>query len=404
MVIKLRIAVISSFGTYPERLDGPAVCIYHLIREWSESGHECHLFAGTRKADLIKEEFGRRNVVVHPIRKNWGWMQSADVLSRYVSSPLTIISLMRVMPQVTLKVFLELRQLGPEVVIYNALTVDPLAPLPFLIKSLGIPQVARMPVYFPSELNTLTANRITRTLGSLFYKTIMRQMDRIIVHSKRTMNEVMQHVPVEISIVSHGVHLASNTGFSSKDTFNILFVGRVSEEKGIECLLKALAVLSKNLKQRLETKIVGVGSDTYVEYVKREIKRLNLNTVKILGGVDHKKLERYYDDADVFVLASRREGMPLVILEAMAHAKPVIATKVGGIPELVKHGINGLLFDPDNFQQLAQHLTNLVENRKVAIELGLKAQETAKQMSWGTIAKRYTTLFELARVKANKAL
>jgi glycosyltransferase involved in cell wall biosynthesis len=67
---------------------------------------------------------------------------------------------------------------------------------------------------------------------------------------------------------------------------------------------------------------------------------------------------------DIFVLSTHREGFPLVILEAMALTKPVVATSVGGIPEIVKHRETGLLFNRENDEELAEHLLELLMNQK----------------------------------------
>ena len=79
----------------------------------------------------------------------------------------------------TMKVFLELKRLNPDLVIYNAPALDPTAPLPFLVRLLGIPQVAIMAVYFPNELKAMTRNELIAAVGSFLYNGMMRQISAV---------------------------------------------------------------------------------------------------------------------------------------------------------------------------------------------------------------------------------
>ncbi len=77
----------------------------------------------------------------------------------------------------------------------------------------------------------------------------------------------------------------------------------------------------------------------------------------------------FLDVMDIFVLSTHSEGLPLVILEATAQAKPVIATRVGGIPEIVEHGQTGLLYEHKDSAALAEHILHLLNNRDLSKEL-----------------------------------
>jgi glycosyltransferase involved in cell wall biosynthesis len=84
---------------------------------------------------------------------------------------------------------------------------------------------------------------------------------------------------------------------------------------------------------------------------------------------------RFLDAFDLFVLSTHWEGLPLVLLEAMAHGRPVVSTRVDGIPELVVHGRNGLLYDHEDAAELAAHLTALVNDRPRLLAMGQAARE-----------------------------
>ncbi len=80
----------------------------------------------------------------------------------------------------------------------------------------------------------------------------------------------------------------------------------------------------------------------------------------------------------IVVPSEWQENNPLSILEAMAHAKPIVASDIGGIPELVKHGRTGFLFEPKNTQQLSSHIKILLSNPDLRIKFGMEARRTAE--------------------------
>jgi glycosyltransferase involved in cell wall biosynthesis len=89
-----------------------------------------------------------------------------------------------------------------------------------------------------------------------------------------------------------------------------------------------------------------------------------------LGFVPHDELERLYDRAAIVVLPSYREGLPLCVIEAMAHGRPVVATKVGGIPELVEDGVTGFLVEPGDAAALRRALQRLLDDPMLRRRLG----------------------------------
>ena len=148
--------------------------------------------------------------------------------------------------------------------------------------------------------------------------------------------------------------LIDNNSIEKK--FKILFVGRVAKTKGIDYLLKSLDNL---IIQSLNFHLIIVGDGSYLDTAKKYIEKKNLNSyVTFKGLVDHTLLPYYYNFADILVLPSEMEGIPMVILESIACGTPVVATKVGGIPEIIKDGINGVLIDKLTNKSLATAIIN----------------------------------------------
>jgi glycosyltransferase involved in cell wall biosynthesis len=101
----------------------------------------------------------------------------------------------------------------------------------------------------------------------------------------------------------------------------------------------------------------------------------------------------YLQAADVFVLPSRDEVLPLVLLEAMYFSKAVIAAQVGGIPEIISHGENGLIFEKEDDQTLAEYLAKLYQDRDYREELGRKGHEKViRDLSVETFSTRWMSI------------
>lgn len=170
----------------------------------------------------------------------------------------------------------------------------------------------------------------------------------------------------------------------------ILEVARLAEVKGQRTLLRAL--------QRLDATVVLVGRDleqggAYEAELRDEAARLGVANKVVFAG--------YRDDVpallagcDVFCLPSTAEGMPLVVLEAMAQAKPVVATAVGGTPELVVDGETGLLVPPNDVEALTSALKGLLEDPDRARRMGEAGRSRVeREFSLAASAKRVVALY-----------
>jgi glycosyltransferase involved in cell wall biosynthesis len=116
--------------------------------------------------------------------------------------------------------------------------------------------------------------------------------------------------------------------------------------------------------------------------------------VHFLGHVDHAELPGWYASADLFVLPSRMESFPLVLLEAMASGLPVVATAVGGVPELVVHGETGLLVPPNDPLALAQAINSLLDDPEGMKSMGARGRDTVRERyTWDKVAARMAGFF-----------
>ena len=175
---------------------------------------------------------------------------------------------------------------------------------------------------------------------------------------------------------------------------HILFVGRLdSYRKGVQFLLQALKKLNE---KKLPCKLTVIGDGPYRPRLEKIARDLNLKNIEFLGYIPNKRLPIYYNQADVFVLPSCSEGMSNVILEAMACGLPVIATSVGGNPELVENGKTGLLIPPENVDALYNSLMKLLQDENTKEKMGKSGRKKVKDhFTWDKIAKEYLRLYEL---------
>ena len=160
----------------------------------------------------------------------------------------------------------------------------------------------------------------------------------------------------------------------------VLAVGQLREKKGFGFLLKACQRL---VEQGYELKCDIVGEGPLRQSLEAEIRQLSLeDTVTLCGALPHQEVIAKYRQAMMFVLPAvmgadgDRDGIPNVILEAMAMELPVVSTRLSGIPEVVEDGINGLLVPPADERALAEALIRLLDNPDEGWRMGRKGRET----------------------------
>ena len=150
---------------------------------------------------------------------------------------------------------------------------------------------------------------------------------------------------------------------------DLLFVGRLTGIKGLRILFKALEQARKSHPE-LRLKLVGDGDDR--AWAQAEATRLG--GIELLGFQSQAEVAQHLAQADMLVLPSFAEGVPVVLMEAMAAARPVIATRVGGVSELVEDGISGLLVAPGEVDGLAQAIQSLADDSEKRARMGQAGQ------------------------------
>ena len=168
--------------------------------------------------------------------------------------------------------------------------------------------------------------------------------------------------PRKVEVVKNIVPIISdlNTTSSSVLPLKFLFLGHISERKGIWLLLETI---KENKKEFLGTALFHIGGNGETERLKSLIKKFEVEKiVEFIGWVSSEKKEKYLRESDVFILPSYNEGLPISVLEAMSYQLPILSTPVGGIPEVVEDGKNGILIEPGNKKSLTAAIRFMVNN------------------------------------------
>lgn len=227
-------------------------------------------------------------------------------------------------------------------------------------------------------------------------KITLRYASRIIAlsnHEKASL--ITRGVPSEaITIIPNGVDTdefaRKNTyrSVNSRDSKVILYFGRIDfQQKGLDILVRALARLVRERNLDIKLRLIGpdCGDLSRLEEMAR---KLAVETrVEYLGPLPRRELVRNMHEANVFVLPSRFEPFGISLLEAMAAEIPVVASRVGGVPEIVQEGVTGLLFEPENDESLADRVEQVLTIESYGSELARNALLSLHKYSWRTIAR-----------------
>ena len=163
-------------------------------------------------------------------------------------------------------------------------------------------------------------------------------------------------------------------------TGRLLFVGQIYPRKGVLPLLESFDIIRHKVPGA-QLDIIGNPLDSeYLAAMNAYIQTHQMEgQVRYLGRVDEMALKRAYAECSVMVLSALEEGTPAVLLEAMAAGKPVVATRVGGIPSIVEDGSNGFLAAVNDVQGFAERVIDLLSNRDLRQQMGQAAQQRARR-------------------------
>ena len=215
----------------------------------------------------------------------------------------------------------------------------------------------------------------------MMYLTVKRfkYMNRIIVPSEAVKNAFLKYnkniESSKIRVINNFVLNDAEDNAISKDGGYFLYAGRLSSEKGLQQLLDALKDLSADIKLHI------AGAGDLEQELKQHAARNNLRNVQFLGYLDGQELKNEYKNCTAVIFPSNCfESFGMTAIEAFINSKPVIGSNAGALPEVIEHNKTGLLFEPENTQQLKECILKYWNNPGLALKHGEEGYKKAVRL------------------------
>lgn len=255
-----------------------------------------------------------------------------------------------------------------------------------------------VPGYDPHNIGMQRAHRLLLPLT----RWIWRRADRIVAVCESLGALMLESCPgLRYAVVPNGVDLnlfhPAAAPRSEAGPLRCLAVARLIERKGLGDLIRAFALLERG---RFRLEIVGGGPD---EQVLRDLAEQHgvAREIRFLGSLDREEVAQRYREADLFTLPSTAEAFGNVFAEALASGLPIVGSQVGGIPELVEPGSNGLLVPSGDPAALARAIRLLADDPQLRREMSQRNRAKAEAtLGWANATKRYLSIYEAMRSRA----
>jgi glycosyltransferase involved in cell wall biosynthesis len=270
---------------------------------------------------------------------------------------------------------------------------------PYFIHLIIAARLVRVPVVVSVHGADIDSYAQLGLVERWLFRRIMRGADRIVACSGALARQTIEAFPDtrgKVSYVYNGVNLAHYVPVPHTRALPrpfLLGVCRHVRKKGVDTLLRAFAVVARDVP---ELSLVLVGAGPLLDEHKALARSLRLeDRVAFMGEVAHDEVSSFFAACTLFVLPSRAEPFGLVLLEAAYHGKAIVATRVGGVPEIIASGVNGVLVEPDDPGGMAAQILTLLNQPELARQLGGRARQTlATRFLWEERILDYIAIFE----------
>lgn len=280
-------------------------------------------------------------------------------------------------------------------------------PLPHYLFGWFAVRTHRAPILISFHGAEVMAVRHGMKLLRPFLRWAIKSAAAVTANSSHTVKAIQEIYDRPVNIIPYGTTAGESSGLGKRSELSdnsvmsragrLLFAGRLVERKGVPYLIEAVALLARDLPVHLD--IVGTGPDEPM--LRRLVAERKLEQVITFRGfVPSSELESLYRNCDVFVLPAvidskgDTEGLGVVIIDAMSHRKPVVASGIGGIVDLVIHDKTGLQVPPADSSALAEALRRVLTDEDLARRLGDAGYEhVQRNYSWPAIIRRLQEVY-----------
>ena len=338
----------------PVWLAGTEIATCNLAENLAKRGHEIHVI--TSLDEGLPKESCEKGVDVHRLPR---------IKVRFFGVFAFWIEIVRTV-----------RKIKPDIVHVQSLSIATPAliskrilEIPYLVWGRGTD------VYLPDWFTKLTA------------KIIMKNADSLLALTENMKQKMREMCDRDISVVPNGIDLErfkiSSGGKKGDSAKTIIFVGRLHPVKAVQYLIEAMAIIHQEMP---DVKLVIVGDGAERSRLEELAERLDLKScIQFAGQVPQERIPQVMHQADVFALPSLTEGFPVVLLEAMAAGLPIVATNVGGIPDIVEDGVNGYLVNAKSPDEMAEKILMLMQNSVMREKISANNREIAKRYGWDAV-------------------
>jgi glycosyltransferase involved in cell wall biosynthesis len=248
----------------------------------------------------------------------------------------------------------------------------------------------RIPVVYTHHI-------ITPRWGKPMYNIFNRLVDEYVGISEICATALSNYTGRSVTTITNAVAEDKFIGYVRKrvleDTVTIAMVGRIDVQKDYMNMLKAVNLLDTDVQSKIKVNIAGEGRADYKDELLDYIDKHNLSHIVEFVGVK-KNIPKFLYDADIFLMSSSFEGLPIALIEAAVLGLPCIVTEVGGCSEVINNSSNGVVVPPDDPKQLANEITRFVTEDNIIEQYSANALENSHKYSINIAAKSHIDLYE----------
>lgn len=222
-------------------------------------------------------------------------------------------------------------------------------------------------------------SRLSNNATKIIINRLLKNKSKVVGVSKDTSDFYNEKCKKgEITTIYNGINILNYESTKDANHFNIGYVSRIVDGKGWEVVLEAVRVLNNKYPNVFKLIIAGEGEKSKVEKLYKLIDEYQISDIVDYKGFVKDAGNKIIPIIDVFVLPSESEGLPISILESLAHRVPVLATPVGGIPEVIVDGYNGLIISANSID-IAQQIEKLYQDEELYEKIKLNAYKSYKE-------------------------
>jgi len=365
--------LVLTFGIYPDSVGGAEIQLFNLVCRLSERGHSVYVITSVN--NVLNKSFNSKIPFAKFRLKLWpkpfsilSYTLKSLILSRKLRKQIDIIHVHSASYHVMIAGFLfSLFNHKPYIVACRGSDIR-ISSRKFLHRVFQLPFLR----------NAKTLVTVSNEIAELLTNKYGICGHRILVIENAYDDRVMQEI-TNIKVKTENLR--------SK---RIICVANMRPEKDHMTLLKGFKEVVKSID---DAQLLLVGDGPLRKQLEEFRAKHNLRNVRFLGRVPFNEVLENVAKSDIFILTSIEEAMPNAVIEALALGKPVIATRVGGIPEIVKDGFNGLLIPPKSPKHVARALRTLLTDEKLHSKLSRNATNSMSLCSWSEIILRYEQMY-----------